>query len=166
MTDIRITKDCIASVMLRDGSMQLITLNVGQEFDVLDDFESAVYISYNDIGTLFISSKFAEEFYFKEKGQLELQEIIDILEKTNPYKTFRNGFCDASSYRGIYANVGFIPKSFTTAREMLDCAKDAIGRYFPGYKSGEFEMKEDTPCHYAHRGYEGKIITKEFFEEK
>ena len=52
---------------------------------------------------------------------------------------------DFKSYRGYYQYLSIVPStSRTTVSEVLEKARNCIGKVFEGYKGGDFLMTEDT----------------------
>ena len=75
---------------------------------------------------------------------MELQEYIAILEQYPRNKTLPKGLGNPHSWRGAYVELAFEVVENTTVGEMLDCAKECIGKTFEGWKGGEFKMHETT----------------------
>lgn len=96
----------------------------------------------------------------------KLINFIEDLEKVNPEKFIRyqapiplipTAF---DSWRGNYCDLalGFEiwkDHSPVLAKNLLQQAKECIGKEFEGYKGGEFVMSEDTPIYIANYGCSG-----------
>jgi len=78
---------------------------------------------------------------------MELQEYISILERYPRSQTVKKGLGNPHSWRGIYAELAFEIVKDTTVGEMLDCARDSIGKTFIAWKGGDFIMHETTLIH-------------------
>lgn len=84
---------------------------------------------------------------------MKLGELIKRLRAADPNKVVKNGFGRATSYRGYYDQVAFVPSSHdTTIGAMLDSAENAIGTTFTGYKGGEYSYDGDTEAWLADWG--------------
>lgn len=88
-----------------------------------------------------------------------LEELIDFLEKQDQSAVCELGFCNAHSYRGIYAELAFEPANNVTVAAMLKCAKDAEGETFEGYKGGRYTMTALTEVHIAKYGACGESLS-------
>jgi len=87
-----------------------------------------------------------------------LEELIDRLKKEDPNTRVPVGFHNPHSYRGDYFQVAFEPVENVTIGEMLECAKEALGTTYTGYKGGNFTMHGCTHCYLANRGRTGEEI--------
>jgi hypothetical protein len=94
----------------------------------------------------------------KDFAIASLGEVISHLEKLPRDMIVSNGFGNPHSYRGIYADLAFEPKSNTTVGKMLDEAKTAVGEVYEGYKGGNFEMGLYSDCWLAEFGCSGVPI--------
>ena len=56
------------------------------------------------------------------------------------------GLGNPDSYRGDYAELSFDVVRNTTTQEMLDSARECVGKTFTGWKGGSFVMTLETPC--------------------
>lgn len=95
---------------------------------------------------------------------MTLREIIEYLERFLQVHGDRVvplgwGAGSAHAYRGIaaapsirFADLGFEPRRNVTVAEMLDEARAALGRSYPGWKGGGFLMHEFVECHIAENG--------------
>lgn len=90
---------------------------------------------------------------------MRLGKLIAWLEQQDQTSTVKDGFGSPHSDRGDYSELGFSPEAETTFGEMLKHAKSAMGATFTGWKGGEFEMHEYTPCHIGEYGDCGEEIT-------
>lgn len=88
-----------------------------------------------------------------------LKTLIEILER-NKNNPVRLGFTAPHSYRGYYEDLAFEPCKDSTAQEMLNYAKEALGKTYEGYKGGEFKMHEFTECWLANYGRCGESINR------
>jgi hypothetical protein len=95
---------------------------------------------------------------FSDAGNATLGEIISYLSGLPLDMVVKQGFTNAHSYRGYYEDLAFEPAPNVTVRQMLQCAKDALGRKFQGYKGGEYAMGEHTDCWLAEYGSSGVPI--------
>jgi hypothetical protein len=95
---------------------------------------------------------------------MTLKELIVWLESKDPKLVLSRGFNQPHSYRGIYADVAFVPCKDASVAEMLRDAKSALGETFGGWKGGEFEMNEWTDCWLAEIGDTGDAITGSWLE--
>tara|TARA_R110002020_G_scaffold444120_1_gene655457 strand:- start:688 stop:996 length:309 start_codon:yes stop_codon:yes gene_type:complete len=75
-----------------------------------------------------------------------LEELIEKLEQYPSTQKVAKGFNYPHSYRGYYEQLAFEPCNNTTVGAMLDCAKEALGNTYTGYKGGEFTMHKYTMC--------------------
>ena len=88
---------------------------------------------------------FAEQKKKRAEGQMTLGKLIEALEGLNPERKVV-GLGQLDSYRGYYEDLAFGPdETPRTVGDLLAECKKAMGRYFTGYKGGEFLMGEDTP---------------------
>lgn len=93
--------------------------------------------------------------------QLTLGEVIATLNSYSRDTSVKNGWscCSAYSYRGDYSHLAFDLTGETTVGEMLDEAMSACGRTYEGWKGGDYEMDEDTPCHITGRDCSGDELS-------
>lgn len=94
---------------------------------------------------------------------LTLGGLIAALEDVSPTTPVRfdNGKFPGipRSYRGYYSDLAMRPDDGPTdAREVLERARDAVGKTYQGYKGGDFTMDEDTPLWMADYGECGPAI--------
>ena len=88
----------------------------------------------------------------RAQSQMTLGSIIELLEKLPKDATIK-GLGELYSYRGYYSDLAFEPtNNETTAIEMLDKCKAAMGKCFTGYKGGDYVMGELTPLWVASYG--------------
>jgi len=73
-----------------------------------------------------------------------LGDLIKYLEDKDENIVVSIGLGEADSYRGYYEDLAFEPKANVAVKDMLEEARNALGKTFRGYKGGEFEMTEDT----------------------
>lgn len=93
--------------------------------------------------------------------QLTLKEYIAILEKLEDKDRILNlGLGFPNSYRGIYKDLAFELTPFISIKEMLEEARDCIGKIFGGYKGGEFCMDENSLLWIAEYGCTGEPLTE------
>lgn len=81
-----------------------------------------------------------------------LKDLIEWLEKQNPDAVVPHGFGEPMSFRGYYEDVAFEPLENARLGDMLEHARDALGKTFTGYKGGEYTMKDYTDCWIASYG--------------
>jgi len=88
-----------------------------------------------------------------------LKELIEFLQEWNRNIIVPLGFNNPHSYRGYYDELAFEPVENTTVGEMLDCAKEALGNTYTGWKGGDFKMGPCTEVYLSIRGeYGGETI--------
>ena len=76
---------------------------------------------------------------------MTLGEYIKILENVeDKNKMLKKGLGDPDSWRGSYEELAFDIVENITIQEMIDCAKNCIGKQFTGYKGGKYIFDEDT----------------------
>lgn len=78
---------------------------------------------------------------------MELQELIEILEKHPRDKKLKKGLGNPHSWRGAYSQLAFEIVENTTVGEMLDAAISADGATYGGWKGGEYDMDGSTDIH-------------------
>jgi hypothetical protein len=89
---------------------------------------------------------------------MTLEDLIKKLEQYPRDKHVAKGFNSPHSHRGDYSQLAFEPCENTTVGEMLDCAKEALGNTYYGWKGGEYKMHEYTDCYLAVSGFSGEEI--------
>jgi len=89
---------------------------------------------------------------------MTLGELIKFLEERDKNIVVPMGFYRPHSYRDYYEDLAFEPKENTTTGEMLDCAREALGNIYLGWKGGEFKMNRCTEVHLAIWGECGESI--------
>lgn len=62
------------------------------------------------------------------------------------------GFKYPHSYRGYYEQLAFEPATYVSLRSMLDCAREALGNTYEGYKGGSYTMHDYTETWLAEYG--------------
>jgi len=83
---------------------------------------------------------------------MNLQEIIDAMEKQPRDKPMVIGFTDPHSYRGEYRNLAVEPVFGSTVGESLDCLKEALGSTYTGWKGGDYDMDGFVNVYISHTG--------------
>jgi hypothetical protein len=84
---------------------------------------------------------------------MNLGELIDQLEAIpDKHRKVRIGFGKPHSWRGSYCELAFEPVHDTTIAAMLQCAQEADGISYTGYKGGEYLMDRSTTVHLAEYG--------------
>ncbi len=95
---------------------------------------------------------------------MTIGEVIEVLEKADPELDVYFAFCDLvpgeiDSWRGSYdeASIGFIGLQSTSeipkVKDVLANLKESIsGKWFAGYKGGEYQFTKDTPLHVDNYG--------------
>jgi len=91
---------------------------------------------------------------------MTLGELIDVLSSYAPGTVVLHGFSDPHSYRGYYDRLAFEPCGETTVGAMLECAKEADGSTYTGYKGGDFRMDKETECYLAEHGNTGEELSE------
>ena len=89
---------------------------------------------------------------------MNLEDLIKKLESETPTKRIKIGFHNPHSYRGSYSELAFERKDNITIGEMLQCAKNALGKTFDGYKGGEYTMSGLAEVYLAEYGHTGEEI--------
>lgn len=89
-----------------------------------------------------------------------LCELITALENENPERVISRGFNSPHSYRGYYDQLAFEPANNVTVAEMLECAREALGNTYTGYKGGDYTMHEYTEVNIAYYGHCGEPLSK------
>lgn len=87
-----------------------------------------------------------------------LQELIDFLSAYDPAIVAPVGFHSPHSYRGYYQELAFEPLENATVKEMLACAKSALGTTYEGYKGGDYTMGPYTTVYLSEYGTTGEEI--------
>lgn len=87
-----------------------------------------------------------------------LQELIDFLKARDPAIVAPIGFHSPHSYRGYYQELAFEPLEHATVKEMLVCARSALGKTFEGYKGGSYTMGPHTTVYLSEYGTTGEEI--------
>lgn len=101
-----------------------------------------------------------------DKYQLNLGQFIKKLEEQPQNNMITFDFVyfvpeGIHSYRGYYDQmaIGYTRKNdWPKVSEVLSFCKDAIGKYFTGYKGGDFLMTEKTPLWVANYGETGETV--------
>lgn len=81
-----------------------------------------------------------------EPNHLNLEELIVALEAADPARVVPIGFHRPHSYRGFYEDLAFEITHNITVGDMLAATQSALGTTYQGYKGGDYEMREHTPC--------------------
>lgn len=89
---------------------------------------------------------------------MDLKQLIEYLEKKDRDMIVPMGFDEPHSYRGDYMCLAFEPAKDVTIGAMLQCAKDAVGNIYQGWKGGEYRMDDDTEVYLAMYGCSGEKI--------
>lgn len=97
--------------------------------------------------------------YYGCDGILTLSSLIKELKRRKPNAIAEPGWNGCHSYRGFYNCLSFNPDDKSTAAEMLQIAKSALGKTFTGYKGGEYIMDANTECFFAYYGDTGQPLT-------
>lgn len=87
-----------------------------------------------------------------------LQELIDFLAAHDPGIVAPVGFHSPHSYRGYYDDLAFEPLENATVKEMLACARSAVGKTFEGYKGGSYTMGLYSTVYLSEYGTTGEEI--------
>lgn len=85
----------------------------------------------------------------RSKDQLTLGEMIAYLGNIDPKMPVAGISSEVDSYRGYYSDLAFEPGN-TTVGELINSARDSLGKEFAGYKGGEYIMSKTTPLFIAH----------------
>jgi hypothetical protein len=76
---------------------------------------------------------------------MDLGEYINRLEKVKDKdRILKKGLGKPHSWRGSDDELAFDIVENISIQEMLDCAKDCIGKQFTGYKGGDYIFDENT----------------------
>jgi hypothetical protein len=90
--------------------------------------------------------------------QITLGCLIDAL-KCLPKDKEIDGIGEPHSYRGYYCDLAFEKvNAKTTAGDLLNICKSAMGEVFEGYKGGDYMMGRNTPLWLAYCGCCGSKI--------
>ena len=89
---------------------------------------------------------------------MTLGELIKFLKSKDRKKIVPLGFDNPHSYRGYYEELAFEPALNISVEEMLDCAKEALGNTYEGYKGGIYKMGNSTDVWLAEYGHCGESI--------
>lgn len=86
------------------------------------------------------------------KTQLTLGMLINKLEEVDSEKPIYFDFVyfapnGVHSYRGYYEElaIGYSKEKEVIVKDFLDLLKSSVGKYFTGWKGGEYNMGKDTP---------------------
>ena len=93
---------------------------------------------------------------------MTLGELILFLESQDQNKMVPIGFKSPHSYRGYYEQLAFEPANNVKVCDMLECAREAVGTTYCGWKGGDFEMSEYTEVNLAEEGHTGESIGPHF----
>jgi hypothetical protein len=80
---------------------------------------------------------------------MTLGTLIRLLETLPPDRVCPVGLHKPHSWRGIYSSLAFEPGPPMPVRQILNAARQCVGRSFEGYKGGEYAMDLCTPVHVA-----------------
>lgn len=83
---------------------------------------------------------------------MTLRDLIARLEALPQDMVFAKGFHSPHSWRGVYAELSFVPVANTRVSAMLHDAKSAVGDTYQGWKGGYFSMSLDTDVHLDEEG--------------
>ena len=83
---------------------------------------------------------------------MNVKEVLKILNEYPKDKYVSLGFGSPHSYRGYYDRLAVEPKSNVTVQEMINTLRSAVGKYFTGWKGGEFYMDDETTLYLAFVG--------------
>lgn len=83
---------------------------------------------------------------------ITLGSFIKLLESVDSEKFVPHSLNGLHSFRGEPAHLAIYNCNGSTVKEMLQEAKEAVGKTFSGYKGGEYVMTENTEIHFAHYG--------------
>lgn len=92
--------------------------------------------------------------------QMTLGALIERLEAL-PKET-RVNLGEPHSYRGYYSDLALEPVDESTARDLLQECRDAMGQKFEGYKGGDFYMHAGVPVWVAFEGSCGQKLNDVF----
>ena len=88
-----------------------------------------------------------------------LKDLIEWLEGCDAGIVLPHGFHRPHSYRGFYDELAFVPAENVTIGSMLECAREALGKTYTGYKGGCYKMGEYTNVWLAEWGSTGEPIS-------
>ena len=97
--------------------------------------------------------------------QLTIGELLDCLKELDKRVSgdvlVKVGLINPQSYRGWHSQIAFDIKPVRSLADMISDLEWTVGRHFPGWKGGEFEMSRDTLCWLSMEGYaSGVHLTK------
>lgn len=94
---------------------------------------------------------------------MTLGELIKQLEAYPQDLVVKHGFGSPHSDRGNYSDIAFTPEENVSIASMLAHARSAVGKYFSGWKGGEYLMDVSTDAYIGKWGEAGEEITMAFF---
>jgi len=93
----------------------------------------------------------------RAKTQMTLGDVIDRLGQMDQTIEME-GIGYAHSYRGYYSDLAFGRCDKRKVADVLEVAKECMGKTFEGYKGGDFDMGRNTPVWIASYGSCGTRI--------
>ena len=84
-----------------------------------------------------------------------LSDLIKDLESFPQHATIKYGFHNPHSFRGYYCDLAFEPLLNAKVSDMLECAKEANGSTYTGWKGGEYKMEDNSDCYISEEGQGG-----------
>jgi hypothetical protein len=90
---------------------------------------------------------------------MTLGGLIFALKDVPPSTPISTGLANPHSYRGFYSDLAFeVIGEDITAGDLLEDARESLGKTFEGYKGGDFVMHERTPLWVANHGCCGQAF--------
>jgi hypothetical protein len=83
---------------------------------------------------------------------MTLGTLIRLLETLPPDRVCPVGLHKPHSWRGIYSSLAFEPGPPMPVRQILNAARQCVGREFVGWKGGNYLMDLDTDVYVSTRG--------------
>lgn len=90
---------------------------------------------------------------------MELGALIVVLNRVPREQKVVKGFNNPHSYRGYYDELAFEPCDDTTVGEMLDCANEALGTTYEGWKGGDYLMTNTSTVNLSYEGSSGDSMS-------
>lgn len=89
---------------------------------------------------------------------MNLEQLIELLERQNPTTVLRRGFHNPHSYRGYYEHLAFEITDDICIGNMLRYAKEALGNTYEGWKGGDYIMNGYTDVYLSNVGETGEEL--------
>lgn len=92
-------------------------------------------------------------------ADMTLGRLIEWLEAQDPNLVVQDGFGRPHSDRGSYDELAFDPMPEAKIGDMLAHARSALGATFPGWKGGDYTMRDWSSVYIGEFGHCGEEIT-------